>query len=99
MVGGSLVAMARVMFAVDNGQLRTDMAEGERIVQGSTHRMSQNVQQSARHSRTELEGMGRGALAASGMVGGLGRSVAFASGAFLGGAGLAYAVHAAVDEL
>ena len=41
---------------------------------------------------TEMSRSGRGALAGSGLFQGLGRSVAFASSAFLGGAGLVAAV-------
>src|SRR5581483_12036885 len=40
----------------------------------------------------------RGAIAGSGVFHGLGRSVAFASGAFLGGTGLVYAIRQSIDQ-
>lgn len=45
-----------------------------------------------RREGTEIERLGRGALVGSGLVRGLGRAAAFSSTAFLGGAGLVYAV-------
>jgi hypothetical protein len=46
----------------------------------------------------EIEASGRGALAASGLFSRFGRSIAFASGAFLGGAGLTAALRASVED-
>lgn len=54
---------------------------------------------SARQFNHEIGRFGRGAVGGSGIFRSLGRSVAFASGAFLGGAGLASAVHAAFGEM
>lgn len=99
MVGGTLVSVARVMFAVDTPQLKTDLSESERVVRSSGNQMANDLQQSGRRARTELDGIGRGALGASGLLQGLGRTVAFASASFIGGYGLAYAVKAAFDEM
>jgi hypothetical protein len=50
----------------------------------------------ARESQQHVSRLGRGALAGSGAFRSLGRSVAFASSYFLGGAGLVYGIKAAV---
>lgn len=52
----------------------------------------------ARAARGELDRTFRGALAGTGVFGGLGRSIAFASTTFLGGYGLAAAARATFDE-
>lgn len=48
-------------------------------------------------NQRELSQTARGAIVGSGAMRGLGRSVAFASGSFLGGAGLVYGVKLALD--
>jgi hypothetical protein len=48
-------------------------------------------------TRRQMDRAGRGALAASGIFGGLGRSLAFASSSFLGGAGLIFALRSFVS--
>ncbi len=61
---------------------------------------SQSHRTSAALNREEasLGRLSRGALAGSGVLRGLGRSVAFASTAFLGGAGLVYALRSTIDR-
>lgn len=98
-IGGTLVSVARVMFAVDTPQLKTDLSEAERVVNNSGTRMSNDVQRTSRTATRELEGIGRGALSASGLLQGLGRSVAFVSAGFLAGDGLVYAAKSAFDEM
>jgi hypothetical protein len=52
----------------------------------------------SRHYERDLSRIGRGVLSASGLVRGLGRSLAFASGAFLGGVGVTFALRSIVQE-
>lgn len=50
-----------------------------------------------RREAAEIERVGRGALVGSGLVRGLGRAAAFSSTAFLGGAGLVYAIRTTTE--
>jgi hypothetical protein len=53
----------------------------------------------ANRFQKDVSKVGRGAAAGSGVFGGLGRQIAFASGAFLGAAGFTAAVRSAFDEM
>lgn len=79
---------ATVKLSVDDQQFIRDLVRDEARFKRSTSNMN-----------NELGRLSRGALAGSGAFHGLGRSIAFASTAFLGGAGLGYAVRTAFTEL
>ena len=63
---------------------------------GATHREVLAYSGGVRTATADTEKAGKGALAASGLFSGMGRSVAFASNAFLGGAGLIYGIKTTV---
>src|SRR5689334_17567668 len=87
-LGGSLAGIARVVLRVDDG----DYNRGLTQAQQRFHRTTNEIEKDS--SR-----LGRGILAGSGAFQSLGRSLAFASGAFLGAAGLTAAVRAGYQEL
>jgi len=64
----------------------------------SLERAFSRSSKSAKRFNSDISSTFRGTVAGSGAFRGLGRSVAFASGAFLGGFGLTAALRAAIDE-
>lgn len=86
--GGALVGSAKVLLGVEDSRFQADLQRNQRQFRRATREMEGDAQR-----------MGRGMLAASGALGGLSRTVAFASGAFLGGAGLAMAARTAFREM
>lgn len=66
---------------------------------GTVRREANTLSPSLHRTEQDLGRVTRGGLAGTGMFRGLGRSVAFASAAFLGGYGLAAAIRGATDEL
>ncbi len=64
-----------------------------RSLQAQVDRTGREVDQ----TRRSLDRMGRGALAGSGIFQGFARSIAFASSAFLGGAGLIFAIRSSIN--
>jgi hypothetical protein len=72
-----------------------DHARAQQEVATSTRRMSSETKVLER----DLSASARGAIVGSGAFRGLGRSIAFASGTFLGGFGLTLALRTAVDEM
>lgn len=84
--GGGLVAVARVLFHVDTGELTPGLVEAERQVNHSSKQMER-----------DMGAVTRGATAASGAFSHLGRTVAFASTSFLGGYGFVAVVKQSVN--
>jgi cell wall-associated NlpC family hydrolase len=79
---------ATVKLSVDDQQFARDLVRDEARFKRSTSNMNADIGK-----------LSRGALAGTGVFGGFARSIAFASTAFLGGAGLGYAVRTAFTEL
>lgn len=67
--------------------------QAERELAGQTDKTTRELQQQER----QMGRVTRGVVAGSGVFHGLGRSVAFASGTFLGGAGLVYALRSTLE--
>jgi cell wall-associated NlpC family hydrolase len=86
--GGAMAGMARVVLRADTAQFNRELGESQQRFHRATSGMD-----------ADLSKLGRGALAGSGIFQGLGRSIAFASGAFLGAAGFSAAIRAGYDEL
>ena len=64
----------------------------------TTRKEAAELDRQLRRTKTDMDRTARGVVAGSGVFHGLGRSVAFASSAFLGGAGLIYALRTVVKE-
>jgi hypothetical protein len=77
------VASLRAVLSADTGSF-------DRSMRGAEHRFRSTGREGGRFAR--------GALAGSGIMRGFGRSIAFASGAFLGAAGFTALIRSAVDE-
>jgi hypothetical protein len=90
-----------------NGKITSSVRSAElnlRRVQAEATKANQTVVRSASQASGALDResaafgrLGRGALAGSGLLRGLGRSVAFASSTFLGGFGLLYAIESSTS--
>jgi hypothetical protein len=76
-------------------QARAELSvrNAERQLRGETDALGRSVNR----TQNELGRFSRGAVAGSGVFRGLGRSLAFASGAFLGGTGLVYAIRTSIS--
>lgn len=86
----SQVGEAFVRIRPDTDRFRADL-------RGNVNRDVRQVERSLASSNREFGRFGRGALVGTGALGGLGRAAAFASSAFIGGAGLTYALKSTVD--
>ncbi len=87
-LGGSLAGVAKVVLQADTSQFNRELDQAH-----------SKFRRSAGEFEKDAGRISRGALAGSGALQGLGRSIAFASGAFLGAAGLTATVRAGFDEL
>jgi len=85
-LGGALAGTARVVLHVDDDRFHRDFKRDQETFQRGTREMQRDT-----------ERLSRGVLAGSGAFRSLGRSIAFASGSFLGGVGFAAVVRSSIS--
>lgn len=83
-------------YGAESAQAKRATIQLKDAEEAATRAATTNTRATDKQGR-ELDRLGRGALAGSGLFRGFGRSIAFASSTFLGGAGLTYAIRSSLD--